>query len=95
MPRLTHHARAAAPPARSPSHSGHRSGPGIRLTRRARLIGVLIVVVGVLVIGLATSFGSEPSAEPAAQAFLLDWQQQHYTAAGSLTSAAPPPSPRR
>jgi cell division protein FtsI/penicillin-binding protein 2 len=47
------------------------------------------VVIGVLVIGLATGFGSELSAEPTAQAFLLDWQQQHYAAAGALTSAAP------
>ena len=47
-----------------------------------------IVIVGVLVIGLATGFGSEPSAEPAAQAFLFDWQQQQYTAASALTTAA-------
>ena len=50
---------------------------------------MLIVAVGVLVIGLATGFGSEPSAEPTAQAFLLAWQQQHYAAAGALTSASP------
>jgi cell division protein FtsI/penicillin-binding protein 2 len=50
---------------------------------------LLIVAVGVLVIGLATGFGSEPSAEPTVQAFLLAWQQQHYAAAGALTSAAP------
>jgi cell division protein FtsI/penicillin-binding protein 2 len=43
----------------------------------------------VLVIGLATGFGSEPSAEPTAQAFLLDWQQQDYASAGALTTAAP------
>jgi cell division protein FtsI/penicillin-binding protein 2 len=43
----------------------------------------------VLVIGLATGFGTELSAEPAAQAFLLDWQDQHYAAAGALTSAPP------
>jgi len=55
---------------------------------------VLIVVVGVLVIGLATGFGSELSAEPTVQAFLLAWQQQHYAAAGALTSAAPVPPPR-
>ncbi len=42
-----------------------------------------------LVIGLATGFGSELSAEPAAQAFLLDWGQQQYGAAGALTTAAP------
>jgi cell division protein FtsI/penicillin-binding protein 2 len=52
-------------------------------------VGLVIVVVGVLVIGLATGFGSELSAEPAAEAFLLAWQQQHYAAAGALTSAAP------
>ncbi len=40
-----------------------------------------------LVIGLATGFDSEPSAEPTVQAFLLDWQLQHYAAAGALTSA--------
>jgi cell division protein FtsI/penicillin-binding protein 2 len=43
----------------------------------------------VLVIGLATGFGSEPSAEPAAEAFLLDWQQGQYGAAGALTTAPP------
>ena len=42
-----------------------------------------------IVTGLAIGFGSEPSAEPAAQAFLLDWQQQNYGAAGSLTTTAP------
>ena len=40
-----------------------------------------------LAIGVVTG-GSEPSAEPAAQAFLLDWQQQHYAAAGALTTAS-------
>jgi hypothetical protein len=43
----------------------------------------------VLVIGLATGFGSELSAEPTAQAFLLSWQQQDYAAAGALTTAPP------
>jgi cell division protein FtsI/penicillin-binding protein 2 len=47
------------------------------------------VAVGILVIGLATGFGTELSAEPTAQAFLLAWQQQHYAAAGALTSASP------
>jgi cell division protein FtsI/penicillin-binding protein 2 len=50
---------------------------------------LVILAVGVLVIGLATGFGSEPSAEPTAQAFMLAWQQQHYAAAGALTTAAP------
>jgi len=48
-----------------------------------------VVVVGVIVAGLATGFGSEPSAEPAVQAFLYDWQQQQYGAAAALTTAAP------
>jgi cell division protein FtsI/penicillin-binding protein 2 len=47
------------------------------------------VAVGVLVIGLAMGFGSELSAEPTAQAFLFDWQQQQYAAAGALTTAPP------
>jgi cell division protein FtsI/penicillin-binding protein 2 len=46
-------------------------------------------VVGVLAIGLSTGFGSELSAEPTAQAFLLDWQQGQYGAAGALTTASP------
>jgi len=73
-----HGSRAAA---------GRRSAPATRQTKRARIAGVLIVVVGVLVIGLATGFGSELSAEPTVQAFLLAWEQQHYAAAGALTSA--------
>ena len=40
------------------------------------------MVIGVLVIGLATGFGTELSAEPTAQSFLLAWQQQQYAAAG-------------
>ena len=47
------------------------------------------MVIGVLVIGLAVGFGSELSAEPTTQAFLFAWQQQQYSAAGALTTAAP------
>ncbi|MFY9932392.1 MAG: penicillin-binding transpeptidase domain-containing protein, partial [Streptosporangiaceae bacterium] len=57
--------------------------------RRSRLAALGIVVVGVLGIGLATGFGAERSAEPTAQAFLYDWEQQEYSAAGSLTTAEP------
>ncbi len=53
------------------------------------MAALAIVAVGVLAIGLATGFGSEPSAEPTAQAFLLDWQQQDYAAAGTLTLTSP------
>ena len=42
-----------------------------------------------LVIGLATGFGTDPSAQPTVQSFLLDWQQQDYAAAGALTTAPP------
>jgi cell division protein FtsI/penicillin-binding protein 2 len=79
-PRAGRH--GSGPPAR-------RSAPAGRQTRRARIAGVCIAVVGLLVIGLATGFGSELSAEPTVQAFLLAWQQQHYAAAGALTSASP------
>ena len=48
-----------------------------------------VAAIGVLVIGLAVGVGSDPSAEPTAQAFLLDWQQQRYQAAGALTTAPP------
>ena len=68
---------------------GRRSSPAGRQSRRSRIAVAAIIAVGVLVIGLATGFGSEPSAEPTAQAFLLDWQQQHYAAAGALATATP------
>ena len=57
--------------------------------KRSRLAALAILAVGVIVAGLATGFGSEPSAEPAAQAFLFDWQQAQYGAAGALTTVAP------
>jgi cell division protein FtsI/penicillin-binding protein 2 len=66
-----------------------RKSPAVRRARRSRYAALAIVTVGVLVIGLATGFGSELSAEPTAQAFLYDWQQQQYTAAAALTTAAP------
>jgi cell division protein FtsI/penicillin-binding protein 2 len=81
--------RRARSARRGSGPSGRRSGTTSRQAKRARIAGLLIAVVGVLVIGLATGFGSEPSAEPTAQAFLLAWQQQHYAAAGALTSASP------
>ena len=67
---------------------GRKSSPAIRRAKRSRIAALGIVAVGVLVIGLATGFGSEPSAEPAAQAFLFDWQQQQYAAASDLTTGA-------
>jgi cell division protein FtsI/penicillin-binding protein 2 len=74
---------------RRPPATRRRSAPPSGQARRAKLAALAIVVVGVLVIGLAAGFGSELSAEPTAQAFLLDWQLQHYDAAGALTTASP------
>ncbi len=68
---------------------GGKSSSAIRRAKRSRVAALAVVAVGVLVIGLATGFGSELSAEPAAQAFLFDWQQQQYAAASALTTAAP------
>jgi penicillin-binding protein/MecA-like transpeptidase family protein len=56
---------------------------------RDRIAAMVIVVIGVVVFGTAVGFGSEQSAEGAVQNFLLDWQGQNYTAAGSQTTAAP------
>ena len=68
---------------------GRKSSPATRWRKRSRIAALAVVVVGVLIIGLATGFGSELSAEPTAQAFLFDWQQQQYAAASALTTAAP------
>ena len=77
-------ARHVAPSSGKP---GRKFPPAIRRSKRARIAAVGIVAIGVLVIGLATGFGSELSAEPTAQSFLLAWQQQQYAAAGALTTA--------
>jgi cell division protein FtsI/penicillin-binding protein 2 len=50
------------------------------------MAAVMVVVVGLLTIGFATGFGSESSAEPTVQAFLLDWQQGRYAQAAALTT---------
>jgi cell division protein FtsI/penicillin-binding protein 2 len=52
------------------------------------MAAAMVVVVGVLTIGFATGFGSESSAEPTVQAFLLDWEEGKYTQAAALTSGA-------
>jgi cell division protein FtsI/penicillin-binding protein 2 len=45
------------------------------------------VLLGALVgIGFTTDFGTESSAEPIVQSFLLDWEQGHYTDAAKLTN---------
>jgi cell division protein FtsI/penicillin-binding protein 2 len=73
----------------SPAKPSRRSSPANRRAKRSRVAALAIIAIGVLVIGLATGFGSEPSAEPAAESFLLAWQQQHYEAAGALTTSSP------
>ena len=80
-------ARHVAPS--SAGRAGRKSSPAIRRTKRSRIAALAIVAVGVLVIGLATGFGTELSAEPTVQAFLFAWQQQQYAAAAALTTAAP------
>ena len=49
----------------------------------------MVLVIGLLTIGFATGFGSEASAEPTVQAFLLDWQQGRYAQAAALTNGSP------
>jgi len=85
------HARPPGPVAHADRGAAHRRRPAPATTqaKRFRIAALAVAAIGVLVIGLAAGFGSEPSAEPTAQAFLLDWQQQRYDAAGALTTASP------
>jgi cell division protein FtsI/penicillin-binding protein 2 len=53
------------------------------------MAAVLVLAVGLLSIGFATGFGSEASAYPTVQAFLLDWQQGRYAHAAALTTGDP------
>ena len=85
--RLASGSRAPRHVAPSSARPGRKSSPTARRAKRSRIAAAAIVAVGVLVIGLATGFGSELSAEPTAQSFLLAWQQQQYAAAGALTTA--------
>jgi cell division protein FtsI/penicillin-binding protein 2 len=87
--RLIPGSRSARHVAPSSGRPGRKSSPAVRRAKRSRIAAVAIVAIGVLVIGLATGFGSELSAEPTAQSFLLAWQQQQYAAAGALTTASP------
>jgi len=50
------------------------------------MAGALVLLGGLVGIGFSTDFGTESSAEPVVQAFLLDWQQGHYTDAAKLTN---------
>ena len=79
--------RSARHVAPSPGRPSRKASPAVRRAKRSRIAAVAIAAIGILVIGLATGFGSELSAEPTAQSFLLAWQQQQYAAAGALTTA--------
>ncbi len=93
QPQVTGAARPAAGRSRSARHGtsspARKPSRPSRRARRSRIAALAIVVIGVLVVGLASGFGSELSAEPTAQAFLYAWQQQQYTAAARLTTAEP------
>jgi len=53
------------------------------------MAAVLALVVAALAVGFSTGgYGSEASAEPAVQAFLLDWQQGKYAQAAALTNGS-------
>jgi cell division protein FtsI/penicillin-binding protein 2 len=79
----------AVPPSRRPRSGGsrHRKQSARKgwLSRKQKMAAVLALVVAAFGFGLADGFGSESSAEPAVQAFLLDWQQGRYAQAAALT----------
>jgi cell division protein FtsI/penicillin-binding protein 2 len=84
----------AAPPRGRPPRSGgsrHRKQTARKgwLSRKQKMAAVLALVVVAFSFGLTDGFGSEASAEPAVQAFLLDWDQGHYAQAAALTDGAP------
>src|SRR6516162_2652975 len=80
--------RAPRPGGRGSRHRKPASRRG-GLSRRQKMAAAMVLVVGLLTIGFATGFGSEASAEPTVQAFLLDWQQGRYAQAAALTNGSP------
>jgi cell division protein FtsI/penicillin-binding protein 2 len=63
---------------------------GLRSRSRQLKLGAAGVAFLLLIIGVAGGFASgEPSAEPAAQEFLLAWAQGQYKTAATLTTGAP------
>ncbi len=89
QPQLTGAAPPSRPARKGPSSPARKPSPAKRRARRSRIAALVIVVVGILGVGLASGFGTELSAEPTVQAFLLAWQQQQYAAASKLTTAEP------
>jgi cell division protein FtsI/penicillin-binding protein 2 len=84
---------AAPPKSRAPRAGGsrHRKQSERKgwLSRKQKMAAVLALVVVAFGFGLTEGFGSEESAEPAVQAFLLDWQQGRYAQAATLTDGGP------
>jgi cell division protein FtsI/penicillin-binding protein 2 len=91
-------APSAVPPPSAPAPAGPPAGGGhgsrhrkesdqhpLR-SRKVRLAAALVIVAGLCAAGFTNGFGSEASAEPTVQAFLLDWQQGHYDQAAALTN---------
>ena len=81
------------PPAGAPPRargSRHRKPPERRtlLSKKRKMVAVLVVAVAVLGVGFMTGFGGEGSAEPTVQAFLYDWEQGKYAQAAALTNGA-------
>lgn len=67
---------------------GGRRVNGLR--SRPRLLKAVIAALALVFVAVGfTGFLSSPSAEPAVQAFLLNWQQQSYAAAAALTTGNP------
>lgn len=67
---------------------GTRLG-GLRSRAPLLKLCAAVIAVGVLIAGVVSGFSGEPSAEPAAQAFLLAWGEGQYQAAAALTTGQP------
>ena len=84
---------SAAPPGRPPRSGGsrHRKQTARKgwLSRKQKMAAVLALVVAAFGFGLTDGFGSEASAEPVVQAFLLAWDQGHYAQAAAFTDGTP------
>jgi cell division protein FtsI/penicillin-binding protein 2 len=79
---------AGAPPRARGSR--HRKPPQRRtlLSKKLRMVAVLVAAAAVLGVGFTTGFGGQGSAEPTVQAFLYDWELGKYAQAAALTNGA-------